>query len=278
MIGKVDASDTVQNPFTATKDLRILRSRVKDGGAVALSTLLFATARRKSVNTATEGGIANQPEWQIQYLELTDNEIGKDGCMAIGRSLSVGMNKTLNTLVLDFNMTLQSDGVTALCRGLSTNSTLKKLSLRHCGIDEKGGSPIAKMLMFKRIALISLDLTGNRLGAEGLRDICSGLMNNSSLKTLRLADNSIGHSEDDIKSLELLAEVISSNTSLIAVDLLHNKIGSEGGSVLLPSVKGNSQITEFKVDADLMDDELYNALFKMSVSKTDKKKKVGKKK
>jgi hypothetical protein len=64
---------------------------------------------------------------------------------------------------------------------------------------------------------------------------------------------------------------------LIAVDLLHNKIGSSGGKVLLESVEGNSRIAEFKVDSD-MDIELYNALFKMSVKQNDKKKKGSKKK
>lgn len=277
MIGKIDDSGTIKNPFTATKDLRIMRSRIKDGGAVAISTMLVATARRKSVNTAHKGGSLDQPVWKIEYLELMDNDIGRDGAMALGRSLSVGMNTTLSSLVLDFNRTLLSDGVAALCRGLATNSTLKKLSLKHCGIDEKGGGPIAKMLLFKRLGLISLDLTGNCLGAVGLADICVGLLDNSSLKTLRLAENSIGHAEEDMKSLKIFADVLSKNKSLIAVDLLHNRIGSAGGSILLPSVQGSAQITEFRVDSN-MDDEIYYSLYKMSISEKPVKKKKSSKK
>eukprot|EP00804_Cyclotella_cryptica_P002641 CCRYP_010446-RA/>CCRYP_010446-RA protein AED:0.08 eAED:0.06 QI:0/0/0/0.5/1/1/2/0/357 len=277
MIGKIDDSDAIKHPFTATKDLRIVRSRIKDGGAIAISTLLFATARRKSVNTALKGDSLNQPEWQMEYLELMDNDIGRDGAMALGRSLSVGMNTTLRSLVLDFNRTLASDGVAALCKGLATNSTLKKLSLKHCGIDEKGGSPLSKMLQFKKLGLILLDLTGNSLGAVGLADLCVGLLNNSSLTTLRLAENSIGRSEEDMKSLKIFADVLSKNTSLTAIDLLHNRIGSEGGAVLLPSIKGSAQITDFKVDAN-MDDEIYKSLFKMSISKNTVKKKKSSKK
>jgi hypothetical protein len=172
LVNAMIGDGATQQLFTATKDLRILRSRIKDGGAVAISTLLFATARRKSIDT-TEGDA--QPEWKIEYLELVDNDISTSGASALGRGLSVGMNKTLASLVLDFNRTLQSDGVAALCKGLATNSTLKRLSMKHCEIDEKGGEPIASMLMFKRLGLISLDLTGNRFGAVGLVDICRGL-------------------------------------------------------------------------------------------------------
>lgn len=277
LIGKINGDSITQHPFAATKDLRISRSGIKDGGAIAISTLLFATARRKSFNTAEgEVSVVEQPEWKIECLELMDNDIGPSGAHAIGRALSVGMNKTLTSLVLDFNRTLQSAGVELLCKGLATNSSLKKLSLKHCGIDEQGGAPIAKMLMFKRLGLISLDLTGNSLKAVGLIDLCDGLMVNSSLKTLRLGENSIGQSEEDMSSLEKFADVLS-KTSLIAVDLLHNRIGSKGGSILLHAVRENSRLSEFKVDMN-MDEDVYNALFKMSVQKTEKKRKSSKKK
>lgn len=275
LVNAMIGDGATQQLFTATKDLRILRSGIKDGGAFAISTLLFATARRKSIKAAAEGDV--QPEWKIEIIELVDNDISASGASAIGRGLSVGMNKSVVSLVLDFNRTLQSDGVAALCKGLATNSTLKRLSLRHCEIDEKGGKPIANMLMFKKLGLISIDLTGNRLDAAGLVDICDGLRNNTSLKTIRLAENSIGQSEEDLAALKIFADVLSINQSLIAVDLLHNKIGSAGGNVLLDSIKGNSRITEFKVDSE-MDVELYNALFKMSVKQNDQKKKGSKKK
>lgn len=279
MIGKADADGSmIQQPYTATKDLRILRSGVKDGGAVAISTLLFATARRKSLNAALEKGTLDvQPEWKIEHLELIENDIGKSGANAIGRALSVGMNSTLTSLVLDFNRTLQSEGVASLCKGLSTNSSLKKLSLKHCGIDEEGGKPLAKMLLFKRLGLISLDLTGNSLGSAGLIDLCDGLMGNSSLSMIRLAENSIGQSPDDLKALRIFADVLSKNTSLVAVDMLHNKIGSEGGLCLLESVRANICLADFKVDSN-MDDEIYKGLFKCSVKQNDKKKKGSKKK
>lgn len=48
------------------------------------------------------------------------------------------MNKSLLSLVLDFNGNLGVDGIGALCKGLRTNSSLLKLSLRYCSIDGEG--------------------------------------------------------------------------------------------------------------------------------------------
>ena len=175
------------------------------------------------------------------------------------------MNTTLSTLVMDFNRTLGSNGVEALCRGLATNSTLKKLSLKHCNIDENGGQPIAKMLLFKKLGLMSLDLTCNRLGGKGLSDMCIGLIENSSLKTFRLADNSVGQADHDIKALTKFSEVLVKHPSLVAVDLLHNKIGSNGGQIILPSLRENRRITTFKIDSN-MDDKIFEALFRVSTS------------
>ena len=262
-------------PFTATKELRICSSSLGDAGASSIASLLIATATKRSLDPSTDSTTATQPVWQLEYIELTDNDISHVGAKALGRSLCVGMNTTLNTLILDFNRTLDSQGVAALCKGLATNSTLKKLSLKHCGIDEQGSKPLADMLRFKKTALISLDVSCNAIGGSGLSDLCTGLLANTSLKTLRLADIGINQSDDDVKGIETLATVLVKHPLLIAVDINHNNIGDRGAGVLLPSLVDNKQITEFKVDTR-MDDELFKQLFRASASV--KKKKGGKKK
>lgn len=259
LIGAEGDVDSSRVPFTAIKEIRICQQKLGDGGAKAISTLLAATAKPIGV-----------PCWKLEFLELPNNGIGRDGCHALGRSLCVGMNKTLSTLILDFNR-IGTNGVAALCKGISTNSTLKKLSLKHCNIDEHGGKPIGEVLSFKKTALQQLDLTSNLLGGIGLSDICTGLSDNTSLKTLRLGDNSIGgQTEDDAKALEQFALVLAKHTSIVAVDLMYNVIGTEGGTLLLPAVRDNKQITEFKVDSK-MDDELYKSLYRASTRKKGKK-------
>ena len=106
--------------YKQLQELRVWRSNIGDDGASSLAELLRL------------GGA----EIQLQYLELTDNNITASGAFALGRSLSCMMNRSLLTLSLDYNMSLKSEGVAALCMGLRTNSTLKKLSLQYCDICE----------------------------------------------------------------------------------------------------------------------------------------------
>ena len=246
--------------FTAVKDIRI-SSKIEDGGATALSALLSATAKKLVVNPSDPSFV--QQEWQLEYIDLMNNDIGCIGALALGRSLCVGMNRTLTTLVLDFNKTLGSDGIAALCKGLKTNSTLKKLSVRHCSIDKRGGIPLADVLCFKKTALIFLDLSSNQLGGSGLFDMCAGLCENISMKTLRLADNAIGQTDEDAKALGTFAGVLGRHMAIKSVDLMHNNIGTQGGTILLSAVKDNDRIKEFKVDPR-MENELFKSLFRFS--------------
>ena len=274
-----DAASTVE-PFTSLKDLRIRSSNIQDTGASAVATFLRATAEVKKQKEASEE-TASTAQWKLQYLDLSDNVIGHHGALHIGRSLEVGMNKTLATLILDFNP-LGSAGALALCKGISTNSSLKVLSLRHCDITNStdGDEPIfCAMLSFKRLALTTLDLSSNSLEGKGLKEqLCSGLEQNSSMTTLRLADNNIRQTDEDVAALEEFGKVLSRNSTLTDIDLNNNLIGSKGGKCLLPYVSENKHIITFKVSEIGMDTETYKALFRVSNVTKGKGKKKGKKK
>eukprot|EP00985_Skeletonema_marinoi_P005287 scaffold2281_cov167-Skeletonema_marinoi.AAC.2 len=274
--GKLEGA-TVE-PFTSLKDLRIRSSNINDCGAVAVATFLRATVKvevKQEVGSTTQ---PVQPAGKLQFLDLSDNNIGHQGALHLGRSLEVGMNKTLTSLILDFNA-VGSEGASALCKGIATNSSLTVLSLKHCNIDSKGGDPISAMLMFKRLALTTLDLSGNCLGATGLVDLCKGLETNTSLTIFRLADNNIRQTDEDIAALEVFGQVLLKHSKLAEVDLDNNHIGSKGGQLLLPGVRENKQITTFKISELGMDAEMYKTLFRVSnTSKGTKGKKKSKKK
>lgn len=78
--------------------------------------------------------------------------------MAIGQALSIGCNKSLLSLKLDYNPSLRSEGVAALCRGLRTNSTLKQLHLPYCNLDADAGAPLGEMLSYVKLQLAVLNL------------------------------------------------------------------------------------------------------------------------
>lgn len=263
-------------PFTSLKDLRIRSSNINDCGAIAIATFIRATVEAKQ----GIGGTV-QPQGKLQFLDLSDNNIGHQGASHLGRSLEVGMNKTLTTLLLDFNTLLGPEGASALCKGIATNSSLTVLSLKHCNINSTGGEPISAMLAFKKLALTTLDLSGNCLGGAGLAELCKGLEKNESLTTFRLADNNIRQTDDDLAALEAFGQVLLTHSKISEIDFDHNHIGSIGGKLLLPGVRENKQITMFKISEIDMDEETYKALFRVSNAskgKGSKGKKKGKKK
>lgn len=185
------------------------------------------------------------------------------------------MNKNLLTLNLDHNPGIGSVGISALTRGLKTNSTLKTLSARYCNIDQNGGFHVNEILSFPESAIETLDLTGNSLGGSGLKAFCPGIEISNSLKRIRIADNNISSSETDVSTLNKFAKVLCNHPSIIEVDLLYNSIGDPGGIALLDGIGSNKKITILKVDMNLSP-ELYCAL---SRKKSDtKKNKKGKKK
>jgi len=186
------------------------------------------------------------------------------------------MNKTLLTLKLDYNNTLGSDGIIALAKGLKLNSTLQVLSLKFCGIDEKGGNALSEIIAFPRTAMQTLNLEGNHLCGEGLKRMCPGLQSNSSLRKLSLTD--IGLMPNDADALEEFGRAIGRHPSLNDIILLRNAIGDEGGLNLSKYVAENKIITSLKIDTALSPD-IYDTLCRIpSNEKKSKKKGSGKKK
>eukprot|EP00607_Mallomonas_marina_P008643 CAMPEP_0182423638 /NCGR_PEP_ID=MMETSP1167-20130531/9711_1 /TAXON_ID=2988 /ORGANISM="Mallomonas Sp, Strain CCMP3275" /LENGTH=330 /DNA_ID=CAMNT_0024602809 /DNA_START=71 /DNA_END=1063 /DNA_ORIENTATION=- len=250
-------------PYKLLKYIRIWRSQIGDDGAAAIAEVLRL------------GGA----DVQIQYLELTDNHIAARGALALGTSLSKGHNLSLLTLKLDYNITLGTDGVINLCRGLRTNGTLKQLHLCYCDINHEAGSALSDVLENTRSALEWLNLSGNRLGGIGLLALCKGLSLNTKCTHLLLADNMIDQSEDDVKALEAFRDcLMTPSLALTHVDLMYNRIGPVGAQVLVLAVgPDNERLEDFLVDLTIPL-PLFEQLFRKGAGKKSKKKKSTKKK
>ena len=254
------------------KSLRLWRSNVSDDGAACIAELLRL------------GGA----EVAISYLELLDNGIGARGARSLGQALTYGMNRSLLTLKLDYNNSLGSEGVVALCRGLRTNSTLKQLHLPYCNIDADGGGPLGEMLSYRQLTLNLLNLQGNHLGGGGLSGICDGLKANVTLGSLSVADNGIAQTDEDIAALEQLATIIMKPESVLgSVDMLYNRIGEKGANAMLFIFNGGkaegkgapSKVKQLLVDSTLPQ-QLFDHLCRIDAAGGGKKKKgkKGKKK
>lgn len=156
---------------------------------------------------------------------------------------------------------------------------MKRLSLKYCNIDSSGGTPLGDILTFKKTSIISLDVSRNQLSCDGLINICSGMLDNTTLETFRIADNDVGcQTDDDAKALETFATAIVKHPSLSSVDFQHNRINTRGGEILFEAIRDNKQILEFKVDPRGIDSELFKQLYRVTAASIKKKAKKGKKK
>lgn len=197
-------------PYKKLKSLRFWRSNVGDEGVNSICEVLRL------------GGA----EVKISYLELLDNNITYRAGNALGSSLSFGRNVSLLTLKLDYNASFGDLGVHHLCVGLRTNVSLKQLHLQFCNITHESGPYLADVLANCKSMLEVLNLTGNKLKGAGLAALCRGLIVNTVLQKLSLADNMIDQSIDDINALSDFKDCLMQPTlGLVSVDLMYNRIG-----------------------------------------------------
>jgi hypothetical protein len=85
--------------------------------------------------------------------------------------------------------------------------------------------------------------------------------------------------EDDIRGLEMLRDCMLNPTlNLTSIDLMWNRIGEEGATVLVPALgPENTKISEFLVDLTLPM-PLFEQIFRKDSGKKKGKGKKGKKK
>ncbi|CAH8847147.1 unnamed protein product [Trichobilharzia szidati] len=113
-------------------------------------------------------------------------------------------NNTIKSLTIDANEALEIGTYAQL---IDESNNVTKLQLRYCEIGPMEAKSISQRLGTIQTVnkkLISLDLSGNRLGDEGALYIAQALRTNRTLLTLSLSNNKIG----DIGCIAL-AKVIS---------------------------------------------------------------------
>ena len=207
-----------QTSFEHYTSLHFGRSNCGPDGCVSIAELLRL------------GGEAQT----IQCIRIMDSSIGARGCKALGSALSFGCNVTLKTLYLQYDSSIGDAGCDALCRGLRTNSSLKRLVIEFCDVGPKGAKGIAQVMGYGRTEIEKISLRGNKIGGEGLVHIAKALHTNTKLTSLSLQDNCI--SKDHLEELEILRSGLDANETLEQFYFSDNPIGTEGCSVLSPAL------------------------------------------
>ena len=207
----------VANYIESTEYLEELKMRENKISVEGIDSLCKALSANSSVKTLDIWGcqlthlhsihlgnlLIKPMKCQIKKLVLTSCKLTSDGVREIASGLSY--NHTLRELILSDN---QTGNVVATM--LKTNSSLERLDLERCGIDSRGGVEFGEALT-KNKTLRFLNLSDNALGDDGVKGLCVGLEENTSLEQLRLnGDTLLG--EDGV--LLLLKYMQERNASL----------------------------------------------------------------
>ncbi|XP_037676450.1 NACHT, LRR and PYD domains-containing protein 2-like [Choloepus didactylus] len=170
------------------------------------------------------------PESSLQRLSLEDCHLTQACCKDLAAALIV--NQRLTHLCLARN-DLGDGGVKILCEGLGyPDCKLQNLVLWCCSVTEVGCNHLSKFLQQKS-SLTHLDLGLNHIGITGLKSLCKALKDPlCNLKCLWLC----GCSLNPFSCAEL-SSALSTNRSLISLDLGQNTLGHSGLKMLCEALR-----------------------------------------
>jgi Ran GTPase-activating protein (RanGAP) involved in mRNA processing and transport len=197
----------------------------------------------------------------VRYLFL-------DGCKVEnmdGLVEALESNRVLTTLNLRGNR-IGCSGASALFDAISVQNRLTDLNISHNCVggfakgqwkEEYVWDPavlkIAQCLQAGS-SLLNLDLSGNGIGVEGVRCFvkADAFGENCRLQQLGLGGNQIGGGGNE--GIELLAEALHNNSTIVALDLSGNSIGIEGGK-FIGAILANSALTKIDLSKNTLGDE-----------------------
>ncbi|ORC87074.1 uncharacterized protein TM35_000242240 [Trypanosoma theileri] len=176
------------------RELRLGRNKLKDQAAVAIG------------HTLSRDGCG------LKVLDLSENEITKLGVIPIATALG---SESCDIVELSFhNNKIEADAAMYLGQAIREAGKLRHLHLGYNAIRDAGAAHLAQCIPVT-ISLSTLDLTANRIGPDGGKELARALMTS----TCNIQRLNLRHNLFDSETIEMYADVIRHNTSLIQLFL-----------------------------------------------------------
>ena len=181
------------------------------------------------------------------YLNLSNNSMGRLGCVEIGRALK-DVNNKLTGLELDTN-NIREQGAAHLCDALKDKSCkLTRLGLKNNNIGEQAAAHLCDAMKDKNCKLTNLELASNEIGDQGAAHLCDALKDkNCKLTNLNLRHNNIGEQG----AAHLCDALKDNNCKLTKLYLGENNIGDQGVAHLCDALKDkNCKLTNLELTSN----------------------------
>jgi hypothetical protein len=146
----------------------------------------------------------------VTQLNLSNNQIGKEGMSSLARALKV------NISIVDLDLrrnAIGNGGATALAEALKVNSTISKVHIGKNKIGNDGIRALATALT-ANVGVTSLHLDSNLIENEGTLALAGALRVNRTLREVYLQQNALGK-----EGITALAAALKMNNTLMLLDL-----------------------------------------------------------
>ena len=201
--------------------------------------------RDEGVMFLSEALISNS---SLCKIDLAANHIFNNGLYHICEALK--NNTRLTYICLNFNV-LTEIGAEYISEVLSMNSTITHMILSENHFyDTRRVNYISKALL-KNTSLLKLDLSSCDIEDFGCGLISEALKINTTLIDINLSYNNIRN-----MGAKFISEALKENTSIKFISLLHNRINDDGAICLLESLKINYGIAQMDVSGNEIKDEI----------------------
>ena len=162
----------------------------------------------------------------------------------------LGANRALAKLSMGGNR-FCAEGTMRLAAALKGNSVLTELDISLCNItysyaDKKLGTLAGVIAVSNTIrtmgALVAVNVSSNRFGAEGARTLANALSQNSVLTDLNVANNRMiwnGQGERDMSGVVAMRNAIPTMGAMVTANLMGNGIGKERLAALQELMKAH---------------------------------------
>ena len=183
------------------------------------------------------------------WLNLSDTTLSPLDCLSIGYFINTATTRgTLGVYLSRCSISDQGAKFLSLgvCKYLNTHSTVTTqldMNLSLNDIHEEGVHHIAELLTNTNV-VNKLDLSWNRVGAEGLKSLCEALVTNPSLTELNLSCCSIVVSEDNGP---VLIEMLRRNNTLEVLRLNGNILTDSACHYIATGLKDNTSLRELNL-------------------------------
>ena len=185
-------------------------------------------------------------ESRIIYLSLSLNRIGKEGMKCFADKFPSALC-CIAHLDLSKNDLSDASVANSVSLALGRSKTLRHVDLSTTRLGLDGGTVVSQNLICKNRYVKSIDLSNNNLRDGGAKAVCTALILNCVLETLRLGSNSIGAS-----GCAGFVEAMSGNETLKTLDLsrTHSSqvpLGVEGARQIAHMLSVNQGLTELNL-------------------------------